>query len=624
MIDCINPECRKKRHLYINANETDEKYGMWICHVCGSKGNLTTFLAFFEPPSPLQQLYRAAHEVFVKSLLGNEVAMQHLYDRGFADEHIAQFGYGYAGRDYAEKLKERGFTDDDLIGGKLLVERDAGFRPYWWNHIIIPFQRNGQYASFQGRDLNPDTKVRYLNLPGTDTTMLYHPEDLYKVGRVYLTEGAFKRDALVACGNYAAAIQGTGQFMKHIEDLNSCEDLWIVLDADANHAGQEAARKIAEQLKRCHVLTLPLPDDMEKVGIDDFLAEYGDDGLAGISYQAVLYVDGVPQKTRNLASIIETWTAEVEKVDGTLGYDIGHPILMAKTDGLQRGSLTFLAGSPHMGKTTFELDLADRLYRLNPELAIDFHSNDDSLKMMIAKWVARIARLSQSDVRKPLVAYRDNPRALERFYRATQDLQDRANRLTILDRSYRLYLEDTYEDLCRWREANPDAHRIIFFDGFSKTDFKRDDIREQGMQAIYRASLMKRIAQEADVPVVATCEVPKLYGKRPQAWDLRDSGQLEYDADVIFLCYQEAHVKGLHATNLKTKYPSPESGIEIEVPVFEINTAKDKMNGSSGYTLFSFITSEATFDELSETSQALFLPEIYRKPDEEKRGKGSY
>lgn len=623
VLDCWNPECKKKKKLYVNADQESDKYGLWQCKVCGTSGNLTDLRRQFEPPSRRDRLFKAAHELFIRTLLKNDVALDYLGDRGFTENDIAQFGYGFADESYVDTLLSYKFTEDELLEYGLLRENSKGeIAPTFWNHVIIPFQRGGKYETFQGRNIDPNSKVRYMNIP--DVPMpLYHSEDLYKVsGRVWLSEGAFKRDILVAEGELATAITGTAQFGRFIEDLDRCEDLWIVLDADTNNAGQNAAEQIAQSLRRCHVVTLPIPDGEKKIGVDDYVLEHGIEALYEISKRAVLYVDGEPQKTRNLGLIVEGITDNFYETVGRLGYDVGHKRLMSLTEGPQRGSYSLVAAAPHMGKSMLLRDLTQRLHDKNEHLILDYYSHDDSLKLTIAHWIAQIGSLNSSDVRHPQVAYKDNPDMLRDWKKAIKRLKSMQDRMQILDSSYKVTLDQMYEDLCRWREQNPDGDRMLIIDGFSNTHFAEEqDIRDPGMVAIRRSSLMKRIAQEADIPVISTCEVPKLHGKRPNSWDLRDSGQIEYDVDVLYTVYQEAQAKGsIDLTDMKINMHYSDNVMEC-IPIVEVRIAKDKMNGSTGhFVLMAFHKDISTYEELEPSDQLAFIKQIYES--ESKGGKG--
>jgi replicative DNA helicase len=419
------------------------------------------------------------------------------------------------------------------------------------------------------------------------------------------TEGAFKRDRLAQEGANAAALPGANNYKKFLPELRQCEDLWIVLDSDANEAGQNAALEIAKSLRACTIVTLPLMPGQDKIGVDDFLEEYGYEAFGNIP--SVRYESGVEQKATSLSILVSAWKTKVESYEGKGGLDTGYPRFDSMLEGVHEGSLVFVAGAPHHAKTSLIEDMAVRLYHRHPNLEVSYYSNDDSLFTTLTRWVAKLGRLQQKDCRYPMVAFANDAAALARFEAAAARLSRMSDRLTILDRSYNISLEKLKAELVSWRKENPKAQRVIFIDAFTKTKTDRDtDIRDEMNLAIYKSSLLKEMAQQAHVPIICTHEVPKLGGRRPNSWNLKSSATLEYDADVILLCFQEAHVKGINHTSLKIEYDSGEVN-----PVLEVIIAKDKMCGTPRTTdLFEIQKANSRFVELDDSDYFSLLQRV--------------
>jgi DNA primase len=590
LLDCV--ACGKEKHCYMDA-ET----GLFKCHRCGDSGDFNKFLKFYGVSDPQQEVLTRFHELSIRRLIQSPPIMGYLQDRGFNEESIDRFRYGYSDEKVYAKL--RGEFDDERLREAGLLSKKNGYEVFS-DHIIIPYMRGSRYITLQGRALNNESK-RYAFAHGLDLD-LYHYEDLYKKGPVILTEGAFKRDRLAQEDINAVSIPGANAWKKHLEELNLCEDLFICLDADAaneqgKRPGQDAAEQIAKSLRKCTIIYLPLPENQKKIGVDDFLDEYGVEALW--KCQQVKYELGKPQKSDNLAIIVAEWREKVESHEGPLGYTLGHKRLDSWLEGLQPGALYFIAGSPHTGKSTLLEDCAVRTYRFHEDVEIDYYSNDDSLFMAISRLVAKLGRLKIADTRKPMLAFADDPDRMRRYERAVNKLSSMSDRMKIRDRSHNVSLERMKEDLLRWREANPTKKKAIFLDAFTKTKTMRDgEMRDEMGLSIYKSSLLKDIAQQVHVPVIVTHEVPKLGGRRPNSWNLRGSNTLEYDADVIWLTYQEAHVKGLNYTDLKIVYTNADGQEEV-APVLEVIVAKDKMCGTPRKTdLFQIVKEETGFKEL--------------------------
>jgi hypothetical protein len=110
------------------------------------------------------------------------------------------------------------------------------------NRIIIPYyDRQGSLIYYNGRDLNPNTKVKYLGPPGEvgvgKGDVLYFPEWPTKKGTVYLTEGEFDAYSIFLSGLIAGAFGGKTMSEKQLLML---DDYNIVLCLDNDSAGRKA------------------------------------------------------------------------------------------------------------------------------------------------------------------------------------------------------------------------------------------------------------------------------------------------------------------------------------------------------------------------------------------------
>lgn len=545
----------------------------------------------------------------MRLLIKDKAALNYLLDRGFTEDSIVAFRYGYSNeRVYDKLLKE--FDKEELVESRLwLRNEEKGYDfPYFSNHIIIPYMRGQRYVTFQGRALDEEAKKRYIFLPAHQPS-LYHPEDLAKRGRVYIVEGAFKRDRLVQEGEKAVGLPGANNWKKFIDELGRCDDPWILLDADAvnekgKQPGQDAALELAAALKACTVVTLPLVPGQKKIGPDDFIDEYGIEALRNL--EGKRYEHGKQTRPTALNILVAEWKAKVEDEEQS-GYFTGHERLDEWLGGFHNGAFAFLAGGPHYGKTLFQEDIALRLYKRHPNLTLDYYSNDDSLFTTITRLISKMARLQPKDVRYAGKAFKDKPDEWARFEAAAAKLAAKSDRLRILDRSYNVSLEKLKDDLIRWRQENPQGEKALLIDAFTKTMTKRDsELKNEIDRSIYKSSLLKEISQQAHIPVICTTEVPKLAGHRPNPWNLRGAQTLEYDADVILLFYQEAHVKGLERTSIKIEYDNAQPS-----PVLEIAIGKDKVAGTPRMTdLFEIDKENFAFKELKDSDYYRLLSKV--------------
>ena len=604
-------DCAAKK-MYVNADEDDEdRFGLWKCQHCGIAGNLQSLLQLFGPVTDEQRLYRAFHELSVRSLLKNKLVLSTLLEqRDFTEEDIATFGFGYVGKGWTKELIAQGFTTEQFREHGFLTDADY---PVFWNHIIIPYRKQGAYENFKGRCLDENPKLKYIWLIGKEVG-LFQSSNLHRSGRIFLTEGEFKVCYAQSNGYNSVGISGAGNFKKHLKQLNACNDLWIVYDADEpskpypRGCGQETAEKLAQNLDRCHVVKLPYVD--KKVGWDDYLMTHTPEQFEALCQTADLYIDGEKQKSQSLAVVVGEWAARVLSAEQRPGFQLGFDRLQEWTRGFDPGTLWYLLGAPHHGKSVFERTLAYNLYQLNPDLFIDYHSNDDSLRVTIAQFIAMIGELNAADARQPLLSYANDKESMKRWQKALADFQAMSGRFKLVDRSFRIDLDDLYEEMMRWREKDENAQRILIVDGFNKIYMRDLDDLEGQKALIVKSDRLKLIAQEANIGVLVSIDPPKMHGKRPTSGDIAGSAAMEFDADVILSTYIEAQSKGLQGTNLKIIWEY-EDEVEDTLPIIELAVHKNKQTGHNDLDLFVLHKNTSFLEELEDRDYASYKREVF-------------
>ena len=223
-----------------------------------------------------------------------------------------------------------------------------------------------------------------------------------------------------------------------------------------------------------------------------------------------------------------------ERGESLTGLATGITRLDRMTGGLQRSDLVILAGRPGMGKTAFALNIAVHAATFHTRPVVVFSlemSRDQLVRRMLAseagveQSLLRTGRLSRADWPKivgaagalsSLPLWVDDSSAI-----GIMELRAKARRLKA-EAGLGLVVVD-YLQLVRGR---PDA-----------------DNREQEISDISRS--LKALAKELDAPVLALSQLNRAVenratkDKRPQLADLRESGSIEQDADVVMFVYRE-------------------------------------------------------------------------------------
>ena len=245
---------------------------------------------------------------------------------------------------------------------------------------------------------------------------------------------------------------------------------------------------------------------------------------------------GVSREYASISEVLETAFEQLEALYETnekiTGIPSGFIDLDDLTAGWQNSDLIIIAGRPAMGKTTVTLNMATHA-ALERNVPVAFFSLEMSNAQLATRMLCSEARVNQRDVRSGTVTEKD-----------WSDLIKAAGRLNQAD----LFLDDTpalsimeFRSKCRRLKAEKDIG-IVFIDYLQLMQAgKSHDIREQEISEISRS--LKGIAKELDIPVVALAQlnrgVESRADKRPKLRDLRESGAIEQDADVICFIYRD-------------------------------------------------------------------------------------
>ncbi len=238
--------------------------------------------------------------------------------------------------------------------------------------------------------------------------------------------------------------------------------------------------------------------------------------------------------------------------DGALsGTTTGLRDMDGKLGGLHPSDLIILAGRPAMGKTalatTIAFNAAQHFQNTDNDLErgklVAFFSLEMSSEQLATRILAERSRLSSHDIRTGRLAHED----FGKLVAASQELH-----------ALPLFIDDTpaitisaMRTRCRRlaRQARTDKHNglgLIVVDYLQLLDGstgKASENRVQEISAISRG--LKALAKELDVPVLALSQLSRAVeqreDKRPQLSDLRESGSIEQDADVVMFVYREEY-----------------------------------------------------------------------------------
>jgi len=203
------------------------------------------------------------------------------------------------------------------------------------------------------------------------------------------------------------------------------------------------------------------------------------------------------------------------------------------TQGLQPSDLITVAGRPSMGKTAFATQLAVHcIQRTGPVFVGSLEMDDSSL---IKRMLSSEARVDGNLLRSG----RYNERQYERIQNAAERFMD-YNPLMVVDEP-RLSAVDLRILMLQAHATHPLSLAIVDYLGLMKDDGNVSRHREVGENA----RIMRSVARELKIPVILVCQLNRSCefreNKRPLLSDLRESGEIEQDSDIVLFLYRDEY-----------------------------------------------------------------------------------
>lgn len=267
-----------------------------------------------------------------------------------------------------------------------------------------------------------------------------------------------------------------------------------------------------------------------------------------------------------ISSVIMDTYAHLQEISGPnrekyLGLPTGFTYLDTMLTGLGRSDLIIIAARPGMGKSTFALNIAVNIAK-RQDIPIAFFSLEMTKDQLVSRVLSSEAAIDSKAFRTGELS--------------TSDWEDLARASEVMARTH-IWFDDTSnitipEIKAKVRRVNQDPARpkigLIIIDYLQlMTTGKRTENRVQEISEITRN--LKIMAKELNVPVIALSQLSRSAEKnradrRPMLSDLRDSGSIEQDADVVLFLYREAYY---------------EDGEEVDSTSAECIVAKNRHGG---------------------------------------------
>jgi len=224
--------------------------------------------------------------------------------------------------------------------------------------------------------------------------------------------------------------------------------------------------------------------------------------------------------------------AQVKKShEGVTGVPTGFNEFDNMTSGMQRGDLLILAARPSMGKTALALNMA--LSAWHAGHAVGVFSLEMSAEQLVLRMLSSESGIPHQKIRNALVSS-------EEWMALTNTAARLAEAKVFIDDSASINIMELRAK-ARKLKAQENVGLIVVDYLQLINSHQRHENRTQEISAISRA--LKALAKELDIPVLALSQLSRSLetrmDKRPMLSDLRESGAIEQDGDVIFFVYRD-------------------------------------------------------------------------------------
>ena len=261
--------------------------------------------------------------------------------------------------------------------------------------------------------------------------------------------------------------------------------------------------------------------------------------------------------------------------------------------GFQRSDLIVVAGRPSMGKTSFVLSAAINA-AIQQKACVALFSMEMARDMLVTRMLSSVSGIDSRRVRLELQTENEEKHIMEAIGTLSE---------------VPVYIDDSPQ--LRMVEMRSKARRLSFEQGIDLiiVDYLQlihgDTRTENRVQEIgYVSRSLKALARELNVPVIAVSQLTRAaewrVSHRPQLSDLRESGSIEQDADVVILIYRDDY----YFTEEAWEKEHPDK--EYPRGVTNLIVAKNR-NGPTGEIDLHFLAKTAKFEDIPTTREPSLL-----------------
>lgn len=248
--------------------------------------------------------------------------------------------------------------------------------------------------------------------------------------------------------------------------------------------------------------------------------------------------------TKDLSHVRDLVLTTYEKIehrynnrDQLTGVPTGFYDLDVMTNGLQRSDLIILAARPSMGKTAFALNMVQHV-AIKAKIPVAVFSLEMSKEQLVQRMLCSEAEIDSQKIRTGNMQRKD-------WDALAQSMNEFAEAPIYIDDTGGCTLTDIRAK-CRRLKMEEKNLGLIVIDYLQLMEGSGREERIQQISAISRG--LKTLARELDVPIIALSQLSRAVeqrkDRRPMLSDLRESGAIEQDADIVMFIYRDEYYEG--------------------------------------------------------------------------------
>jgi len=246
---------------------------------------------------------------------------------------------------------------------------------------------------------------------------------------------------------------------------------------------------------------------------------------------------------------IEMASNAYKNEEGIVGVPTGFTDLDDRLGGLHKSDLVIIAGRPSMGKTALATNIAfnaaRKLQESGKKSSIAFFSLEMSSEQLSTRILAEQSRIKSNDIRRGRIS----DEQFDKFIETSKNISELP---LFIDETPAISIAAVSNRARRIKRLFGLDMIVVDYIQLMKASYNNKDGRVQEISEITQG--LKAIAKELSVPVLALSQLSRAVemrdDKKPQLSDLRESGSIEQDADVVMFVYREAYY-------LERKEPRP-------------------------------------------------------------------